>query len=363
MKKLGFGCMRLPMIGNEVDLPQTSQMIDAYLEAGFNYFDTAHGYINGLSEKAIGAALSARYPRERFILTNKLSGGFFSCREDIEPLLDQQLAICGVSYFDYYLMHGLGKGSYPKYVQCDAFNEVARLKEKGKVRHIGMSFHDSPECLEKILTEQPLIEVVQLQLNYRDWEDPGVQSRACYEVCQKHGKPVLVMEPIRGGSLVDLPQPALDVLNGLNGGSVASYALRYAASLDGVMMVLSGMSSIAQMEDNIATMRDFQPLNDTERAAIAQVVDILRNQNQIPCTGCRYCTERCPMNIAIPRLFSMVNTKREFPHTNTERAFRESTRNNARPSECLKCGACEEACPQHIEIRKLLEEIALEYEK
>lgn len=360
---LGFGCMRLPKTGDEVDIPQTCQMIDRYLAAGFNYFDTAHAYMQGRSEKALKTALTSRHPRESFILTNKLSDGYFTCREDIAPFLDEQLDICGVDYFDYYLMHGLGEKSYESYVERHAFEEVLALKAAGKVRHMGISFHDTADVLDRILTEQPDIEVVQIQLNYRDYEDPAVQGRLCYEVCRKHGKPILVMEPVRGGNLVDLPQAALDVLNGLGGGSVASYALRYAASLEGVMVVLSGMSSIAQMEDNLRTMQDFQPLSDAERAAIAKVNDILKDQNQIPCTGCQYCTERCPQNIAIPRLFTMVNTKREFAHHNTNWAYTMATRENGKPSSCIGCGICEEMCPQHIEIRQLLAEVARDYEK
>jgi len=362
MTQLGFGCMRLPMLGEEVDIPQFCQMVDDYLQSGYNYFDTAHGYIQGKSEKALKEGLTSRYPREKYLLTNKLSGNFWSKREDIEPLLDQQLAICGVEYFDYYLMHGLGEASYNRYVKEGAFPEVLRLKEMGKVRHMGISFHDKAAVLDRILTEQPEIEIVQIQFNYRDYEDPTVEARLCYEVCRKHGKPVIVMEPVRGGHLTDLPEEARNILTDLKGGSLASYALRYCASFEGIEIVLSGMSSAEQMKDNLATMLGEQQLNETEMAAIGQVVEILRNQNQIPCTKCQYCTERCPKNIDIPRLFSMENTRREFKNANTDWAFSMAVKDHGKPSECIGCGLCEAACPQHIGIRALLKEIARDYE-
>ncbi len=361
IKKLGFGMMRLPMIGEEVDIPQTCKMVDRFLEEGFTYFDTAHGYIRGKSEKAIKEALSSRHPRESYQLTDKLSGNFWEKQEDIEPLVDEQLAACGVEYFDCLLMHGLNLREYTRYVERGAFPEVLRLKEKGKVRHMGISFHDSAEVLDKILTEQPEIEVVQIQFNYRDYEDKEVQSRLCLEVCRKHHKPVIVMEPVRGGSLVDLPEEAQQVLNHLNGGSIASYALRYCASFEGIELILSGMSSIEQMEDNIVSMKDALPLSEKEMDAVQQVVEILANQNQIPCTKCEYCTERCPKNIAIPQLFKAVNHKREFKNADISWRLNNAIKDHAKPSECISCGLCEKACPQHIEIRKLLKEIAAEY--
>lgn len=299
-KKLGFGMMRLPMSsgtaadGGTVDTEQVCRMVDAFLERGFCYFDTAHGYIDGMSEKAVRQCLAERHPRESYILTDKLTTDFFKKEEDIRPLFERQLEACGVTYFDYYLMHCMTSMSYPKYKACRAFETAQKLKAEGKIRHIGISFHDKPELMEQILTEHPEVEVVQIQFNYRDYEDSGVQSRAVYEVCRKHGKPVIVMEPVKGGSLVNLPQEAREIFDELGGGSYASYAIRFAASFEGIEMVLSGMSDVAQMEDNLSYMEDFQPLNEEEREAVEKVCTVLKKQNAIQCTACRYCVPGCP---------------------------------------------------------------------
>lgn len=344
-KNFGFGFMRLPMIGDEVDIPQTKQMVDAFLDAGFCYFDTAHGYIGGKSELAIRECLSSRYPRERYVLTNKLSFNYFEKEEDIRPLFQQQLDACGVDYFDFYLMHALSASRLSHYRDTRAFEIAQELREEGKVRHIGISFHDSAEVLEQILTEFPQIEAVQLQFNYVDFDDENVQSRKCYEVCRKHGKPVIVMEPVKGGSLVNLPQTAQKVLDRLRGGSNASYAIRFAAGFDGIHMVLSGMSNIAQMEDNISFMKDFKPLNEAEQEALQKVCAIFRNQELIPCTNCRYCTEVCPQAIPIPDLFAALNAKRQEQTPSF---------NGTGAAACIKCGKCEQICPQNLKIRELL---------
>lgn len=344
-KNFGFGFMRLPMIGDEVDIPQTKQMVDAFLEAGFCYFDTAHGYISGKSELAIRECLSSRYPRERYILTNKLSSNYFEKEEDIRPLFRQQLEAYGVEYFDFYLMHALSASRMSHYRSTRAFEIAQELKNEGKIRHIGISFHDSADVLDQILSEFPQIEAVQLQFNYVDFEDEKVQSRKCYEVCRKHGKPVIVMEPVKGGSLVNLPQSAQKVLDRLNGGSNASYAIRFAAGFDGIHMVLSGMSTLEQMEDNISFMKDFQPLNPQEQEALQKVCTIFRHQEQIPCTNCRYCTEVCPQEIPIPELFAALNAKRQE---------QEPACNGTPAAECIRCGKCEQICPQNLNIRDLL---------
>ena len=303
-KNFGFGCMRLPMIGEDVDMEQTKQMVDCFLEQGFNYFDTAHGYLQGKSELALKSCLTSRYPREKYILTNKLTANFFQTEEDIRPFFESQLEACGVDYFDFYLMHAQGAGNYPHFQECHAYEIAQELKAEGKVRHVGISFHDSAEMLEKILTDHPEVEVVQIQFNYLDYEDPAVQSRRCYEVCRKYGKTVIVMEPVKGGNLVNLPEEARAVLDALHGGSPASYAIRFAAGFPGMLMVLSGMSTLEQVEDNLAFMKDFQPLNETERAAVEKVQAIFHSKNLIPCTACRYCTDGCPQHIAIPDIFA-----------------------------------------------------------
>ncbi len=364
-KKLGFGCMRLPMKGNQVDYDEFNKMIDTYMENGFHYFDTAHGYIDGLSEKAIGDCLSPRYKREDYILTNKLTGDYFKTEEDIVPLFLKQLEACKVEYFDYYLMHALDRKKYEHFKKCNAFEVVESLKEEGRISHIGISFHDTADILDMILKEHPEIEIVQIQLNYMDYESAGVQSRECYEVCQKYNKPVLVMEPVKGGGLVKLPEKAKEVFDNINKGknySYASYAIRFAASLDGVYQVLSGMSNLEQMKDNISYMKDFTPLNEEEYDAINKVVEILKESGGIPCTACRYCTAGCPMKISIPDLFSCYNAKKQFNDWNCKMYYEIHTRENGKASDCIKCGMCEQSCPQHLPIRDLLEEVAKEFE-
>ena len=363
-KNFGFGFMRLPMAGEEVDIPQTTKMVDAFLEAGFNYFDTAHGYLQGKSERALKTCLTSRYPREKYILTNKLTANFFQTEEDIRPFFESQLEACGVDYFDFYLMHAQGAGNYPHFQACHAYEVAQRLKAEGKVRHVGISFHDSAEMLETILTDHPEVEVVQIQFNYLDYEDPAAQSRRCYEVCRKHGKPVIVMEPVKGGNLVNLPEEARAVLDALHGGSPASYAIRFAAGFPGMLMVLSGMSTLEQVEDNLAFMKDFQPLNENERAAVEKVQAIFHSKNLIPCTACRYCTDGCPQHIAIPDIFAARNAKELHKDWNADYYYHNvCTAPGRRASDCLQCGKCEKVCPQHLPIRELLQEAAGVFEK
>lgn len=361
----GFGYMRLPMRDGQVDTEETCRMVDAFLQAGFNYFDTAHGYLDGKSEQAIKTCLTDRYPRDRYVLTNKLTDAYFKTQGDIRPFFESQLAICGVEYFDFYLMHSQNKKTYPHFKACQAYEAAFALKAEGKVRHVGISFHDTADYLEQILTEYPQIEVVQLQFNYLDYEDPTVQSRKCYEVCRKFGKPVLVMEPVKGGNLVKLPKAAATVLETLHGGSAASYAIRFAASFPGVAVVLSGMSDMAQMRDNIGFMQHFTPLNETELAAIDRVREIFHGMRLIPCTACRYCVAGCPAHIAIPDIFAAMNVKQLY-HGDWNADFYYNTVHTApgrRASDCVKCGRCENVCPQHLSIRQLLMDVAEEFEK
>ena len=362
-KNFGFGCMRLPMKDNEVNHSEVSIMIDTFIENGFNYFDTAHGYISGKSETALRECLTKRYSREQYILANKLSTHFFEKQEEIRPLFESQLKACGVDYFDYYLMHAQSSDIFAKFKKCKAYETALELKSEGKIRHFGISFHDKASVLEQILVEYPQIEVVQIQFNYVDYEDPAVESRKCYEVCRKYGKPVIVMEPTKGGNLVNLPENAKAVLDSLHGGSTASYAIRFAAGFEGIMMVLSGMSNIEQMEDNISYMKDFHSLSKQEQEAVNQVCEIFKLQNLIPCTACRYCIDDCPMNIAIPDLFACLNAKKVFHNWNTDYYYHNvHTVNNGKASDCIKCGKCEKICPQHLKIRDLLKDVAQEFE-
>ena len=352
-KNFGFGCMRLPVNGDEVDYVEFSKMIDTFLANGFNYFDTAVFYVDGKSEKALGDCLAARYPRESFVLADKLSNISFKCKEDIEPWINTQLKTCGVEYFDFYLMHAQRADIYAQYKDNCAYEEAFRLKKEGKLRHVGISFHDNAEFLEKILTDYPEIEFVQLQFNYVDYEDERVQSRLCYEVCVKHGKPVFVMEPVKGGQLVNMSEPMGKIVDDLGGGSRASYAIRFAASFPNVVMVLSGMGNMDMMNDNISAMKDFCPLNEKEMEALQKAAAIYHGEGQIPCTGCRYCVDDCPQQIPIPDIFAAVNKGKN----NGETVDLEKIP-GGKAADCVNCGKCQKNCPQFLPIRSLLRKIS-----
>ena len=362
----GFGCMRLPMKDGQVDKEEFSRMADDFITSGLNYFDTAHGYLGGLSETAIRDCVVKRYDRSKFLLTDKLTTVFFQKEEDILPFFENQLKWCGVDYFDFYLMHAQDHDNYQKYKRCRAYEIGWQLKQEGKIRHFGISFHDKADVLDMILREHPEVEVVQIQFNYVDYEDASVESRKVYEVCEKHGKPVIVMEPVKGGSLVKLPAEADKILRDLHGGSNASYALRFAASFPNMAMVLSGMSNMEQMQDNLSAMRDFESLNEKEMDAVHRVCDIFRRLNLVPCTGCRYCVEEssCPKGIRIPDMFSSLNAHEAFHNWNTGYYYNNiiTGEEHGKASECIRCGKCEKVCPQHLPIRELLKKVASTFE-
>ena len=367
-KKLGFGLMRLPRLDpndeGSIDLEQTKQMVDTFLQRGFTYFDTAWMYCAFKSENAVKEALTSRHPRESYTLATKLHAAYIHSLDDRDAIFNTQREKTGVEYFDYYLLHDVGAEHYEIYKKYDCFAWIAEKKRQGLIKHMGFSFHDTAEVLDKILTEHPEMEFVQLQINYLDWDSEGVQSRKCYEVATKHGKPVIVMEPVKGGNLARLPEDAAAVLDALHGGSSASYAIRFAAGFPGIRMVLSGMSDLRQVEDNIAFMRDFKPLDETELAAVKRVQEIFRSKSLIPCTACRYCTAGCPQHISIPDLFAVMNAKQIHRDWNADYYYSEVyTKNGGRASDCIRCGKCEKVCPQHLHIRDLLADVAAEFEK
>ena len=363
-RNFGFGCMRFPMVDGKEDISQIQQMIDEFIAAGFNYFDTAHVYHGGKSETILKECLTSRYNREDYFFTNKLSGSTFNSEEELESVINMQLEACGLEYFDLYLMHAQSAELFKKYKRCKAYEFAFRMKEIGKVKHVGISFHDTADVLDQILTEYPEIEAVQIQFNYLDYENPSVQSRLCYEVCRKHNKPMIIMEPVKGGSLVNLPEDADKILKDLNGGSNASYAIRFAANFDGIAMVLSGMSNLEQLRDNISFMKDYKRLSSEELRALDKVIETIKSKNMIACTGCRYCVDGCPKNILIPDLFGCYNSKKFFRNWNDDMYYFDvHTQNNGKASDCIKCGKCEMICPQKLPIRDLLGKVVDAFEK
>lgn len=384
--KLGFGALRLTRDETgKADRVLFSRMIDTYLDHGFCYFDTARPYMNGDNETAIRECLTSRYPRDAYILANKLSDNLFHTAQEISPLFESQLETCGVEYFDYYLLHGLNSQIYEKYSSLGCFEFVQEKIREGKVKHMGISFHDTADVLEKILTEHPEIEVVQIQLNYMDYYDSGVQSKKVYETCERFDKKVLVMEPCKGGHLARIPdvaQPYLDALwekecqsrkADTEGSdmdvcakkpSYASYALRFAAEHKNVVLVLSGMADMEMLYDNMETLLNPKPLTEEEHKAIDQVRDAYQALHAIPCTKCRYCVAGCPKKIMIPDLFACVNESRIFHNWQPGFYYFNMIDEGltAAASDCIKCGKCEKACPQKLPIRDLLEVVVDEFE-
>ena len=373
MKKLGFGLMRLPMIetdgGKAVDIELTKQMVDEYIAAGFTYFDTAWMYCSNQSEAATKEFLVSRYPRDKYTLTTKLPFYKIKSYEDRDKIFNEQLRKTGVEYFDYYLIHDVNSHTVATFEKYDCFNWLREKKKQGLVKSMGFSFHDGPEMLDRILTEHPDMEFVQLQINYLDWENAGVQSRACYEVARKHNKPIIVMEPVKGGMLANVPADVEEMFRERSPEmSPASWAIRFAAGLPGVMTVLSGMSDLSQLRDNMGYMADFKPLTDDEVAMVHRAADMINKNIAIPCTGCAYCIVDCPMNIAIPKCFSLSNadvqekSTLERAWTSQEGYYESLVVNHGKASDCIKCGSCEEMCPQHLPIRELLEKVAKQFE-
>jgi predicted aldo/keto reductase-like oxidoreductase len=364
--RLAFGLMRLPKNPDgSIDIPQVAEMADRFIAAGGTYFDTAFVYDGGDSEKAFRAAVADRWPRDAYTLATKLNAAMGATDEkSAKREFDISLERTGAGYFDYYLLHAMQRTTYQKYDEYGIWDYVKELKAKGLVRHWGFSFHADPDLLEELLDKHPDAEFVQLQINYADWENPGVASRRNWEICRRRGKPVMIMEPVKGGILAD-PIPSVCEVFDAYGADVsyASWALRFAAGLEGVHAVLSGMSNLAQMDDNLKTMKDFRPLNGEEMELIHRAQKALDADKSIPCTSCHYCTKGCPMEIPIPEIFNVINRRKGSPEFRTIREYGIVTQGRGKASDCVSCGQCENACPQGLKIISLLRQCKAELEK
>lgn len=372
MKKLGFGLLRLPLLdANDpasIDIEAMKELVDTFLEEGFTYFDTAYLYSNYASEQAVKTVLTDRYPRDRFQLATKLPNPWnWKTTQEREQIFQKELERTGLTYFDYYLLHNVNCQIYDALEQTQSFQWILEKKHQGLAKQVGFSYHDGPELLDRILTLHPEMDFVQLQINYLDWESTGVQSRKCYEVAVKHNKPVIVMEPVKGGTLANVPSAVEQRFKEHRPEmSVSSWAVRFAAGLDNVMMVLSGMSNLKQVLDNTSYMKDFQPLNQQEQAIVREAADIINASVAVPCTGCGYCVKGCSMNIPIPRYFSLYNADMQVfdktmwsPHGEL---YRNLVRTHGKASDCIGCAQCESACPQHLPVIEYLKDVSRHFE-
>ena len=370
MKKLGFGLMRLPLHDADdprsIDIERMKEMVDLFMERGFTYFDTAYPYHGGASEGAFRQAVVERYPRQQFTITSKMPCWLINSPDDLERIFNEQLERCGVDYFDYYWLHALNPDYTRTMDEHDGWGFIARKQREGRIRHIGFSFHGDSQLLERLLTAHPEVEYVQLQINYLDWDSPAIEAHTCYDICTRHGKPVIVMEPVRGGALARVPQQVSELFAAHRpGASAASWAIRYVASLPNVMMVLSGMSNLDQVDDNTGYMQHFEPLSDAEQTIVAQAARVMRDAIAIPCTACHYCTDGCPQGICIPEYFNVYNMLHMLgePYKgNSQMYYNLHAKAHGRDSECIACRQCEAHCPQGIDIIEQLKLVATTFE-
>lgn len=368
MKKLGFGLMRLPLIdekSKEVNIEKFKELVDYYMSNGYNYFDTAHTYLNGNSEKSIKKVLVSRYPRDSFYLASKLPIFNLEKEEDMEKIFNEQLGRCGVKYFDYYMLHNLSTKHYQKCINFNAFNFIEKMKNEGKIKHIGISCHDSPDFLDEILEQHPEIEFVQLQINYLDWNDKIIQSKGIYEVSCKYNKPIIIMEGLKGGALANLPDKAKNIIQEYDSdNSIVSWSFRYNLSLNNILVILSGMNKMEDLIENINIFESFSPLNKNDYSMLNKVSKSITDDIEIKCTGCEYCINHCSQLIDIPKFFNLYNSQKLLDQSHSIGMYYRNyiTINKIKASDCIKCGKCIDYCPQKINIPKELEKVVKVFE-